>query len=143
MAEKYGISETTLVKKANAEKWRALRTEAERKSAIKAQQKVAEASAANATIAADLKKRLLLRLQRIENNYPLDATEIRQKEGESYTVYRIKDLTAAYKDLADDIPKGSDPTDQANANSLISAIMTAATAQEPMSDVPENVGEPE
>ena len=85
----------------------------------------------------------MLRLQRIENNYPMDATEIRQKEGDSYTVYRIKDLTAAYKDLSDDIPKAESQSDKDNANSLISAIMTAAQNQEPVVDVPENVGETE
>lgn len=54
-------------------------------------------------IAADIKKRLLLRLSRIEQKYPFDATEIRTHEGKSTVTFRIRDLTAAYKDLTEDI----------------------------------------
>lgn len=103
LAKKYNLSETTLMKKANAEGWHQLRTKAESKSTAQAQQKTAEAAADNAVIAADIKKRLLLRLKRIEEKYPFDATEIRTHEGKSTVTFRIRDLTAAYKDLTDDI----------------------------------------
>ena len=91
------------MKKANAEGWHQLRTKAESRSTAQAQQKTAEAAADNAVIAADIKKRLLLRLKRIEEKYPFDATEIRTHEGKSTVTFRIRDLTAAYKDLTDDI----------------------------------------
>ena len=103
LAKKYNLSETTLMKKANVEGWHQLRTKAESRSTAQAQQKTAEAAADNAVIAADIKKRLLLRLSRIEQKYPFDATEIRTHEGKSTVTFRIRDLTAAYKDLTDDI----------------------------------------
>ena len=54
-------------------------------------------------MAADIKRALLLRLQRIEAKYPFDATEIKTHEGKNTVVFRIRDLTAAYKDLAGDV----------------------------------------
>ena len=103
LAKKYGLSPTTVMKKANAENWRAMRSEAEAKSTARAQQKTAEAAADNATLAQDIKKRLLMRLKRIEENYPFDATEVRTRVGKDTAIYRIKDLTAAYKDLTGDV----------------------------------------
>lgn len=103
LAKKYGIAEGTLLDHANKEGWNALRNQTASKSITEAQQKAVELSADNATIAADLKKRLLLRLQRIEAKYPFDATEIRAKEKDNTVIFRIRDLTAAYKDLTEDI----------------------------------------
>lgn len=103
LAKKHGVSETTLMKKANAQGWNKLRKEADSKSALKAQQKTANAAADNAVIAEDLKKRLLLRISRIEAKYPFDATEIRTRQGENTVIFRLRDLTAAYKDLTEDI----------------------------------------
>lgn len=105
LAKKYGIAEGTLLQRANVEHWQKLRNQAEIKSITRTEQKTAEAAADNAIIAADLKKRLLLRLKRIEEKYPFDATEVRTHEGKSTVTFRIKDLTAAYRDLTDDMPK--------------------------------------
>ena len=107
LAKKYGVSDTTLMKKANAEGWHKMRQKAEIKSTAQAQQKTAEAAADNAVIAADMKKRLLLRLQRIEQKYPFDATEIRTQEGKNTVTFRLRDLTAAYKDLTADMATGT------------------------------------
>lgn len=103
LAKKYGVSDTTLMKKANAEGWHKLREKAESKSTAQAQQKTAEAAADNAVIAADIKKRLLLRLSRMEQKYPYDATEVRTHDGKNTVTFRIRDLTAAYKDLTSDM----------------------------------------
>ena len=108
LAKKYGVSETTLMKKANAEGWHKLREKAESKSTAQAQQKTAEAAADNAVIAADIKKRLLLRLSRIEQKYPFDATEIRTHEGKNTVIFKIRDLTAAFRELTEDITGASD-----------------------------------
>jgi len=108
LAKKYGVSETTLMKKANAEGWHKLREKAESKSTAQAQQKTAEAAADNAVIAANLKKRLLLRLSRIEQKYPFDATEIRTREGKNTVIFKIRDLTAAFRELTEDITGASD-----------------------------------
>lgn len=103
LAKKYGVSDTTLMKKANVEGWHKLRENAESKSTAQAQQKTAEAAADNAVIAADIKKRLLLRLSRMEQKYPYDATEVRTHDGKNTVTFRIRDLTAAYKDLTSDM----------------------------------------
>jgi len=105
LAAKHGIPVDKLLRIANREHWKDDREKAKNKSATKAQQKAADAASENAIIAADIKKRLLLRLQRIEEKYPLDATEIRTRQGNSTAIFRIRDLTAAYKDLTDDLPK--------------------------------------
>jgi hypothetical protein len=108
LAEKYGTNKDVVARRAKAENWEKARAAARDEAATKSIQKAADAVAENATIAADIKKRLLLRLQRIEENYPMDATEIRTRSGGSYVIYRIKDLTSAYKDLVDDATNGSE-----------------------------------
>ena len=105
LAAKYGLKYPQIRNKAEIEGWVKLREEAERKSSAQATQKVADAAADNAVIAADIKKRLLLRLQRIEQKYPFDATEVRSRNDKNVVIYRIRDLTAAYRDLTDDMPK--------------------------------------
>ena len=126
LAKKYNVSETTLMKKANAEEWHQLREKAESKSTAQAQQRTAEKAADNAVIAADIKKRLLLRLKRIEEKYPFDATEIRTHQGKSTVTFRIRDLTAAYKDLTEDIQAGSNATNEL-LQSLLDLERRAAT----------------
>lgn len=103
LAAKHGIPVDKLLKIANREHWKDDREKASNKAAMRAQQKTADAAAGNAVLAADMKRRLLLRLQRIEEKFPLDATEVRTKVGNNTAVYRIRDLTAAYKDLTGDI----------------------------------------
>lgn len=103
LADKHGIPVDILLKRANKEHWKQDRENARNKAAIVAQQKVAVAAADNATIAADLKKSLLLRLKRIEQKYPFDATEVKTTEGKNTVVFRIRDLTAAYRELTEDI----------------------------------------
>lgn len=51
------------------------------------------------------------RLKRIEAKYPLDATEVRSRNGNSTAIFRLRDLTAAYKDLTEDMPKSKADTD--------------------------------
>ena len=104
LAKKYGIAEGTMLDRANKEGWKALRNQATSKTITEAQQRTADVAADNATIAADIKTALLLRLQRIEAKYPFDATEVRTNEGKSTVTFRLRDLTAAYKDLTEDIP---------------------------------------
>ena len=106
LAAKHKVSVDALLKRANKEHWKQDKEKASNKAAIKAQQKVAVAVADNASIAEDLKKRLLLRLKRIEEKYPMDATEVRTRQGNNTAIFRIRDLTAAYKELTEDMPKG-------------------------------------
>lgn len=118
LAAKHGIPVDILLKKANREHWKADKEKASNKAALKVQQKVAVAAADNATIAEDLKKKLLLRLKRIEEKYPMDATEVRSKVGNSTAIFRIRDLTAAYKDLTENM-QINDPA----GNELLASLM--------------------
>ena len=106
------------MKKANREDWQTFRRDADSKSTAEAQQKTAEAAADNAIIATDLKKRLLLRLGRIEEKYPMDATEVKVRDGNKWATYRIRDLTAAYKDLTGDMPPAA-----AKGNELLQSLL--------------------
>lgn len=113
LAAKHGVSADVLMQKANREEWKKDRDKAISKGIARSQQKSAEKIADNATIAADIKKMLLLRLQRIGEKYPFDATEIRTKEkgkngADNTVIFRIRDLTAAYKDLTDGLPIAQD-----------------------------------
>lgn len=118
LAKKYGIAEGTMLDRANKEGWKALRNQATIKSITLTEQKTAEAIADNATIAEDLKKKLLLRLKRIEEKYPMDATEVRSKVGNSTAIFRIRDLTAAYKDLTENMQ-----INDSTGNELLASLM--------------------
>lgn len=105
LAKKYGISTATIHKRVKKGNWEKLRERTAKEAEKRTIEKTAEATADNATLAADIKRRLLLRIQRIEAQFPQDATEIREDHGQ--TIYRLRDLTAAYKDLTGDMPKAS------------------------------------
>lgn len=107
LAEKHGVKYALVRDRSISEGWVKQRKDALSKSIAEAEQKIADAVADNATIATDLKRSLLMRLKRIEEKFPADATEVRTKDGGFVTVYRIKDLTAAYRDLTGDIVKVS------------------------------------
>jgi transposase len=126
IAKKYDIPFGTVRHRAQVENWVREREIAEHNVNTMSAQKTAEAAADNAVIAADIKKRLLLRLKRIEEKYPFDATEIRTHEGKSTVTFRIRDLTAAYKDLTDDIQAGSNATNEL-LKSLLDIERRAAT----------------
>lgn len=97
------MSEQVLMQKANKEHWKQDRDAAISIANAQIQQKAAKAISDNAKVAADLKRKLLDRLKRMEEKYPLDATEVRTKVGTSTAIYRIKDLTSAYRDLTEDM----------------------------------------
>lgn len=135
LADKYGVSEAALTRKAVKDGWAKKRDEVRSKSEAKAKQKIvektAETMADNAAIAADIKRSLLLRLHRIEQKYPFDATEVRAKQGTNIVIYRLRDLTAAYKELMDDgFNNDTEETALANADDMIIRIRTAAVGGE-------------
>ena len=94
--------------KANREAWKKDRDEAISMGLALVKQKAAAATADNVKTAAELKRKLLLRLQRMEERYPLDATEVKVNENGKTVIFRIRDLTAAYKDLTEDINLNGD-----------------------------------
>ena len=117
LAEKYGVSEAYLVKKANKEHWKQARDETIRKGIEKGQQKAAEAIADNATTAARIRAKLLAKLEKeidalpekigsessgtmIEDGKMVKGVKTRTVKSQ---VFKLRDLTAAYKDLTADM----------------------------------------
>ena len=105
LADKHGIPVDILLKKANREHWKDDREKASNKAATRAQQKTAEVAADNAVIAANIKRKGLLLIERIMDGYIHDATEHRENNKGVTDVKRLRDMTAAYKDLTEDLPK--------------------------------------
>ena len=126
LADKYGVSIDTLERRAKREEWVNERKETYGKITAKARQKIvektAETMADNAAIAADIKRSLLLRLQRIEQKYPFDATEVRARQDKNVVIYRIRDLTAAYRELTADIPTEDGASLLASADDMLVRI---------------------
>lgn len=106
LAEKYGVTYAAIRNRAEKDGWVELRDEAQRKSNAAATQRIAEASADNATLAADIKRRLLQRIADTEAAFPKNTTEYKTYSKGVTTVYKLKDLTAAYKDITGDMVTG-------------------------------------
>lgn len=105
LADKYGIPFGTMQKRARKGKWTEERTQAGEKVVEKVIQETAKKTADNATLAADIKRKGLLLLDRLFDEFEtVNATEHRDYKGRNLTdIKRIRDLTAAYKDLTDDM----------------------------------------
>ena len=116
LALKYKIPFSTLQKRANREKWATYRQEARIEMAQKAVRESAANVAENAVIAARIKEKLLRKLEKeidalpdslgsetknsiVEQNNGHDG----KKSREVTKSYRLRDLTAAYKDLVGDM----------------------------------------
>lgn len=62
----------------------------------------------NARIAARLRKKLLMRLERVADAIPDGAvTEVKAQDDGATTLFKLRDLTAAYRDLAGDMAEES------------------------------------
>lgn len=90
--------------KANVEGWKAQRSRVESKAIAKAEQKAVDAAAANAALIQEIQREILEKIKKIIDRYPIDATEIRQQKDGKTLVYKLRDLTAALKDLTSDTP---------------------------------------
>lgn len=107
LAEKYGVSRTMLERRCRLEHWAAEREAAKAKVQEKVIQKTAEAAADNVVTAERIKGRLLEQLEALIERTQLTATETRDYdfEGNLKEINRLRDLTAAFKDLTGDLPK--------------------------------------
>lgn len=105
-----------MIRKANKEKWKALQDEAYNKATIAIQQKTANAAIENAAIAQRIKEKLLRKLEKEIDALPdFTGSETRNsvvektadkgahRMKEATKVYKLRDLTAAYKDLTEDM----------------------------------------
>ena len=105
LAEKHGVPFGSLRDRAKTEGWYQLKLAAIHEAGIKAAQKTAEAASDNALTAARIKAKLLDRLEKL-TDVVLMATEERSYDGDQLVaINRLRDLTAAYKDLTGDMPK--------------------------------------
>ena len=127
LAEKHGVSADVLMQKANREGWKKDRDKAMSKAIAKVQQKSANAIADNVKVAAELKNQLLKRLQAIAEKYPFDATEIRSRQSGNVVIFRIRDLTAAYRDLTDDMPKAEDSSTMDKLDQMLEEVWKHAS----------------
>ena len=112
LAAKYGIDYGRIRDKSIRDGWVKDRERAMSKAQAKVEQKIATTAADNATIAARIKAKLLRKLEKELDSMPDSiGTETRQsmierdkgKTKEATKVFKLRDLTAAYKDLTDDM----------------------------------------
>ena len=119
LAASEGVAYTTLRRRAASEGWQAARRAraaaeageaAGSPEASEAGEALAGARDAEAgDVEARLRTKLLLRLERIADGIPDEvATEVKCQDGGRMTLFKIKDLTAAYKDLAGSRAGGAD-----------------------------------
>lgn len=117
LSEKYGVCWTTLRTRSAAEQWGKAREKARIEAVQTTCRKSAEKAADNATLAADIKRKGLQVLSRLFDEFDLKGTERRETKGAIVDVKRLRDLTAAYKDLCGDIAP-ADKDDNALLKSL-------------------------
>lgn len=145
LAEKYGVSYPTLRKQADSKGWVKEREAATRKAVEKASQDVAKSAASNAVTAQRIRAKLLARLEKeidalpdsIGTNKRKAVTEYEydgkrpKKTKDLATEYKLRDLTAAWKDLTEGLiitEQSEDATDDGFLKAL------GGTAAEDWSD---------
>lgn len=110
------------MKKANAEAWATLRRAADSKSIAKAQQKTADIASDNATLAQNIKRDILLLIQRTLSEYPADASEIKKKVNGEQRTYRLKDLADAYKTMTSDMIPQADESELRRIKEILGTV---------------------
>ncbi len=124
LAEKYHLSRTSIANRCRLENWSEARHEARARIEQSVIQKTAEKAADNATLAADIKRKGLLILNKLFDDYmEVSATERtvfgRDELGNSTRdIKKLRDLTAAFKDLTDDVAGTG-----GEANELLRSLM--------------------
>ena len=112
LAEKYGTSYSAIQRRCKKENWTAERESARVKVQEKVMQKTADLAADNATIAAGIKRKALMILDRLFDGYLYASTEHQEFGPGSKDISRLRDLTAAYKDLTGDLATNSNGTNE-------------------------------
>lgn len=113
LAEKYGLPFTTVQKRCQREKWSADREAAKIKITENVVSKTADLAADNATIAAGIKRKVLILLDKLVDDYmQLDVTEHQITGPGVKDIKRLRDITAAYKDVTGDIATSSNGTNE-------------------------------
>lgn len=139
LAKKYGISEYTLITRANKENWNKERQKAENKAIMKAQQKAADTIADNAIIAQRIKQKLLKKLEKEIDELPehigtekFNEVIKKGKDGSknvSGIKYKINELAQSYKLLVGDLPDMTDTAEQEDDSLTLSLKEFAETLE--------------
>ena len=102
LAEKYGVSASNLMRRANREGWNKRRESAESKAIAETEQKTAETVADNAVILQRIKQKLLNKVESMIDNFPdTNAGEMRERIGHTDYIYKMRDIAAVYAALED------------------------------------------
>lgn len=127
LAEKHGVSKDMIARKAKAQSWKKDCATVCDTVATKVIQKTADAIVDNTQLAADIKRKGLMLINRLLDAYAAEATEHRDYQGRNLTdIKRLRDLTGAYKDLTGDIV----PDATAN-NELLQSLLDMEKRNEP------------
>ena len=105
-------------KRCQREKWSEDRQNAKIKITENVVNKTSELAADNATIAAGIKRKALMILDRLLDDYQFRSTEHQQFGQGSKDISRLRDLTAAYKDLTGDLTISNN-----SANELLQSLI--------------------
>ena len=106
LSAKYKVPWSTLRQRAYREKWGADRKKTQTKVEQIVVKEAAKKAADNATIAADIRRKGLILLDGLFDDFAeVRATEHRESRRGVTDIKRLRDLTAAYKDLTDDMAK--------------------------------------
>ena len=119
---KYGCSYTALDNHVKREGWGKSRNSVnervtEKRTKIIAD-RIAESEANSADIASGIKTTLLRKLARIVESLPEDVTESKVSNGRNTKTVKLRDITAAYKDLV-----GDQATGEQQANELLQSLL--------------------
>lgn len=103
LAEKHGVAYSAVRRRAVEEEW--IR---KRKERLNGGEDAGRAEAGKGDIELRLRKKLLMRLERVADAIPDGAVTEMKEQGDSATtkLFKLRDLTAAYKDLAGDVGAG-------------------------------------
>ena len=129
LAQKYHVSRNMVARHSRKEGWTAARIAARSEIQQKVTQKTAEAVADNAALAEQIKRKGLETLNRLFDEFTMiRSTEHRDYEGKNLTdIKRLRDLTAAYKDLTDDIPKAENKDTMEKLDAMLAEVRNYAS----------------
>ena len=128
LAKKYHVSRNMIARHSSAEGWTAARIAAKAEIQQKVTQKTAEAVADNAALAEKIKRKGLETLDRLFDEFAsMTSTEHRDYVGMKLTdIKRLRDLTAAYKDLTEDIPKAENMDTMERLDAMLAEVRSHA-----------------
>ena len=120
LAKRYGLNKGVIYRIAKKGNWDELRERTRNAVETETVRRVAETAADNATLAANIKRQGLEILAALFADFAsIRATEHRESNQGVTDVKRLRDLTAAYKDLCGDIV-----TNTAEDNALLQSLLS-------------------